>query len=101
MRIATVADAVAALSYLHKRELLCQNCGERIAEFKNAFHSRCGECKSPHALYNQAEVPSELERHIVEALQLWVKENTPAALGQSPAPDVVKAERERSLEETR
>ena len=98
MRIQSVSDAVAVLSYLHKRELLCENCGEKIAEFKNAFHSRCGDCKSPHALYNKAEIPSVLERNIVEALQLWVKEN-------SPMPDCVKAdsvqakrEREHSLE---
>lgn len=85
MKIQSVADAVAVLDYLHRRELLCTQCGDRIAEYKNTFHSRCSECRSPHATYSKAEVPSVLERHITDALAEWIHNHKVVLEKPSPA----------------
>lgn len=77
MEIVTVADAVAVLDYLHKRELICTHCGDKLALYENQFQRRCEDCKSQHTRYNKAKVPSELERRIIGALQRWIAENPP------------------------
>ena len=75
MEITNVADACAVLEYLHRRELLCSSCGDRVAVYENQFHRRCDGCKSPHAAYNLAKVPSVIETVIVDALQRWLKDH--------------------------
>ncbi len=77
MNIISIADACAVMDYLHRRELLCSVCGCKVAVHENQFHKRCEECKSPHAVYNMARVPNELERRIVGALQRWLSSNPP------------------------
>ncbi len=79
MEITSIADATATLEYLHKRSLLCQKCGDRVAVHENQFHRRCEVCKSPHAIYNKARVPSVIETAIVAALQRWLSEHAPVA----------------------
>ncbi len=76
MEIKSVSDAVAALEYLHRRELLCTQCGDRIAVWANEFHRRCEECKSPVAHYKKVAVPSVIERSIVGALNKWLTSNS-------------------------
>ncbi len=77
MDITSIADAVATLEYLHRRELLCTACGDRLAVYENAFRRCCAECKPPHGEFNKAKIPSELEKHIVRALQRWLTSNPP------------------------
>ncbi len=83
LRINSIADAVAVLDYLHKRELLCDQCGGRVATLTNTHSSRCEACKSPHAEYKKARIPNELEGNIVRALQDWTTENSPQEGGRS------------------
>ncbi len=75
MEIVSVADAVATLEYLHRRELLCTSCGDRMAVYENAFKRCCAECKPPHGDFNKAKVPSVVERCIISALQRWLAEH--------------------------
>ena len=84
MDITNIADACAVLDYLHRRELLCQHCGDNMATVENAFHRRCEKCKSPNGQYSKARIPSELERVIVGALQRWVTSN-PTSEGRGEA----------------
>jgi hypothetical protein len=83
MQIKTIADAVAVLDYLHKRELLCTQCGDHLAVWQNQYHRRCDECKSSKAEYNLAKVPNVLERLIVCALQRWVAGHPTDEVGRS------------------
>lgn len=71
MEIVSLADAVSVLDYLHKRKLLCDKCGSRIAEYENQFHARCGVCRAPNAVYNKAKIPNELEKRIAGSLHRW------------------------------
>lgn len=79
MNIVTIADAIAVLDYLHKRELLCDKCGNNLALYEHvgAFHHRCKDCLSPHGRYQAYRAPNELERRICDALKRWNDENTP------------------------
>jgi NADH pyrophosphatase NudC (nudix superfamily) len=79
MDIVTISDAVQVLEYLHRRELLCTSCGDRLAVYENAFKRCCAECKPPHGEFNRAKVPSVIEKCIVSALQRWLAKNTPDA----------------------
>ena len=86
LEIVTIADAVAVLDYLHKRELLCTHCGGKLVVWENAFHRRCDDCKSPNANYKKARIPNELERNIVAALNRWIALHSPDE-GSGPNPD--------------
>lgn len=76
MEIKTIADAIAVLEYLHRRELLCDTCGSQLAEYRNQFHARCSLHKSPTAQYSRVAAPNELERRIAQALTAWTDANT-------------------------
>ena len=84
MEIKTVADAVAVLDYLHRRQLLCDKCGCQVAIYTNAFHSRCEGCKVANSVYNRAQVPNELEARIVSALVSWTKGHPSGEGGKDP-----------------
>lgn len=77
MDITTIADAVAVLDYLHRRQLLCDKCGDKLVEYSNAFHRRCAGCKVDNIAYKADRVPNELERRIVGALVRWNEGNPP------------------------
>ncbi len=79
MEITSVADAVAVLDYLHRRELLCTRCGDRLAVYDNVHHRRCEECVPRNGVgsYNRVRVPSVIEGCIVTALQRWLSEHCP------------------------
>jgi NMD protein affecting ribosome stability and mRNA decay len=83
--IVTIGDAIAVLDYLHRRELLCQRCGDKLVEFRNQFHGHCGECRRarPNTIYEVARVPNELETRICDALNRWNAQNPPAEKRES------------------
>ncbi len=83
MEITSVADACAVLDYLHRRELLCPFCGDRLAVWENSFKRCCDECKPAHGEFNLARVPSVIERVIVSALQRWLADHASAAPGDN------------------
>jgi len=80
--INTIADAIAVMDYLHRRELLCTRCGDKLVVFRNQFHGHCGDCRRPNTVYEHAKVPNELERRICDALNRWNAAN--------PAPATVE-----------
>ncbi len=86
MDIVTIADAIAVLSYLHKRELLCDKCGDKLAthEHVGSYHHRCIGCVSVNGRYTAYKVPNELERRICDALVRWNERNPPKAAGGDP-----------------
>jgi hypothetical protein len=77
--IVSVSDACAVLDYLHRREILCQICGDKLAVWENPVRRCCDECKPVHGEYNRAKVTSVIEKRIVSALQRWLAKNTPDA----------------------
>lgn len=79
MEIKTISDAIACLEYLHKRELLCDKCGNELATYEHvgAFHHRCKGCLSPNGRYQPYKAANELERVICDALSRWNTGNPP------------------------
>lgn len=75
MDIVTISDAIAVLSYLHKRQILCDRCGDKLAVYENQWHHRCAGCISKNARYTAYKVPNELERRICSALTRWNEQN--------------------------
>ncbi len=72
--ISSVADALAAMDYLHKRQLLCDKCGIKIATLENQNHSRCEGCRPPYGEFRPMVPPNELERRLCEAIHEWLKD---------------------------
>ncbi len=89
MRIVTLTEALAAVDFLHKRELLCQKCGWQLATVGNQFSNFCDGCKRPHGIYDELKGPAnDFERYLCEALHQWFSQDgrpdTPAHGGDSP-----------------
>lgn len=78
-RIETVADALACMDYMHRRELLCEKCGLNLTEWVNPNHSYCTDCKPPHGEYSAHKAPNTLEKWLCKEVQEWLKETTSEA----------------------
>lgn len=83
MVITGVADAIAAMDYLHRRKLLCDRCGIRVAEIHNALHSRCHGCRPPHGEFKEVSHANEFERRLCDAVRDWV--NSDSGSGEAEA----------------
>ncbi len=76
MRIVTLTEALAAVDFLHKRELLCQKCGWQLATVGNQFSNFCDGCKRPHGIYDELKGPAnDFERYLCEALHQWFSQD--------------------------
>lgn len=82
MVITNVADAIAAMDYLHRRKLLCDRCGIRVAEISNVMHSRCKDCRPAHGEFREIEHANEFEKRLCEAVRNWV--NSDSGDGKAP-----------------
>ena len=69
--ISTVADAVSALEYLHRRSLLCDTCGCKSVTRTNQFQRRCDDCTNVHTIYSKAPKLNRLEAEIMRLVQEW------------------------------
>ncbi len=69
----TLAEALAILSHLSGRGLLCSSCGYGWAEVDNAAYSHCAGCRKPNATYNpRLGKGSDFERLLQRGLQRFV-----------------------------
>lgn len=73
MRINSVADALAAMDYLHKRELLCERCAIQLATVANPNHAYCDGCRPAHGEYRNITAPNRLEQGLCEAVRVWLE----------------------------
>ncbi len=78
MEILSIADAVAALSYLHSRELLCDTCGIRLGEYRSQFKSFCEGCKPKNGDFRKTGVANGLEKCVFSALSRWLSDHPDA-----------------------
>lgn len=74
MRIMSVADAIAALDYLHKRELLCERCGITLATVRSPNHAYCAGCRPVHGDYAAVVPANRLEKWLCDSLQEWLND---------------------------
>ena len=69
----SLTDALATLSYLSGRGLLCSTCGYGWAIMDNAAYSHCSDCKRPNMTYNpKLGKGSDFERLLCKRLRDWV-----------------------------
>ena len=91
MKISSLSDAIAAMDYLLKRELLCQKCGWQLSVWRNVNHARCEDCKPKLGEYQKVSVANEFERRMCEALHNWLAADTePSAPTQPGDPAISK-----------
>lgn len=75
MRITSLSEAIQAVEYLHRRKLLCDQCGWQLATQHNQFHFRCDACKSPNGRYDPVKPANELERRLCQLVHEWLQDD--------------------------
>lgn len=71
MEIKDVTEAMRAMEYLAKRELLCESCVWNLAEMRNQFHVKCAACSKDFRGECVKVKTNEFERRLCAALHAW------------------------------
>ncbi len=72
MKIESVADAIASMDFLHRRNLLCERCGINLSEVQNVNHAFCMQCKPPYGDWNPVVRPNKLEVWLCDSVKEWL-----------------------------
>lgn len=84
-----MADALAAMDYLLKRELMCHRCGIKLSVWENTNHAYCEDHKPPHGEYHKVKPPNELERRLCKAIGLWLRDTPDTSAESGDVADAV------------
>ncbi len=79
MEIKDVTEAMRAMEYLAKRELLCESCVWNLAELRNQFHVKCAACSKEFRGECVKVKTNEFERCLCDALHRWFATNSATA----------------------
>lgn len=72
MLIKTLADALAAMSYLQSRGRICDQCGLELVTHANQFNRRCEGCLPAHGSFSKVkETQNVFERSLSEGVREW------------------------------
>ncbi len=68
----TLTEALAVISFLSGRKLLCSSCGYRLVTGENQYHAHCKNCQRDSQNYNPARNPTVLDVVLAKDLAEWV-----------------------------